>query len=243
MPYIEEKCKAGKTLEVRRYYDSRHHPKGERRAKKEKATPERIKKANSKKARRIIRRLANANFADGDYLFRGDFLKRDMTDEEMQQLIVRFIRKLRTAFKKEGRKLKYIYCKEIGKRGGRHIHMLMPKCSLDLIRKCWTYGGIHINFLYSNGQYRKIAEYFVKYSDKTAESLQQEGKHIGKRWYASQNLIKPVPIKKVISAKKFRKDIRTPKGYYLDKDSVENFISDVTGYEYLSYTLIESGSG
>lgn len=240
MPYMEERCKAGKTVEIRRYYDYQHHPKGEKRAVKEKPTPERIKKANFKKAKRIITRLANANFKDGDYLFRGDFFKKDITDVEMQKLIVKFIRKLRVVFEKEGKELKYIYCKEVGKRGGRHIHMLMPKCSLDFIRKCWTYGGIHIDPLYSNGQYKKIAEYFVKYSDKTAENQEEEGRHIGKRWYPSQNLIKPVPIKKVISAKRFRREIRVPKGYYLDKDSVENYISEETGYEYLAYTLIRT---
>lgn len=239
MPYVKEICVAGNTIEIIKYYSPRHYAKGEKRAKKENLTNEAQKKVNIRKAIKELRRLMNHNFRDGDYLVRLDFFRKQSPtgSEQMQELMKKYIRKLRNEFRKTEQELKYIYVKEIGPKGGRHIHMMMSKCDLDLIRKCWPYGGIHVDPLNTDGQYRKVAEYFVKYSSKTEET---EGKLIGKRWYASRNLIRPTVEKRVISANSFRKQIREKKGYILDKTSVVSGISEITGYEYFSYTLIKA---
>lgn len=119
--------------------------------------------------------------------------------------------------------------------------MMMSKCDLDILRKCWTHGGIHVDPLISGNQYRKIAAYFIKYSARTEET---EGKLIGKRWYPSKNLVKPQVTKKVIRSNKFREDIPEKDGYYIEKDSVISGISDFTGFQYFSYTYIKTkGAG
>lgn len=239
MPYMKEICVAGKTIEVRKYFTYGLHPKGSKRHKRDKESPDRVKKSNQRIAGRKLRRLMNANFEDGDFLIRLDFCadKKPEGSLDMQKEMQNFIRRLRTRFKKDNIPLKYIFVKEIGARGSRHIHMMMNKCNTEYIRECWKAGAIHIDPLYSNGQYAKIAEYFIKYAAKTEET---EGKLIGKRWYASQNLVEP-KIKKVKeNARKFSKKINEPKGYYLDKESVCEGISDLTGYEYFSYTLIQN---
>lgn len=237
MPYIKEICVAGKTIEVSKYYSVRWHCKGEKRDKDVGETTEAQKRVNQRIAAKKLRRLMNANFVDGDLLLRLDFHSRPSGSEEMQTLMAKAVRKLRTEFSKLGKELKYIYVKEVGSRGGRHIHMLINKCDTDIIRKCWKYGGIHIDPLYSNGQYSKIADYFVKYAAKTEET---EGQLIGKRWYASRNLVKPTIKKQIISANKFKKEPKIKNGYILDKESIRSGISEVTGYEYYTYTLIKT---
>ena len=237
MPYIEEVCIAGRTVEVSKYYSFRVHTKGEKRTSTGESTSEAQKKINQRRAGIKLRRLMNNNFKDGDFLIRLDFHEvHPQTSEEMQTLTGNFIRRLKREYQKTGIDLKYIYVKELGKQGGRHIHLLVNQNSADLIRKCWGYGGIHIDPLISEGQYRKIAEYFIKYAAKTEET---EGKLIGKRWYASRNLVPPKVKKKVITSNSFRTKVKELKGYYLDADTERYGISETTGYEYFSYTLIK----
>lgn len=234
MPYIEETCVAGNTIEKCRYYTSRVHTEGIKREKKEKPTGEAQKKVNQRKAVKNLRRLMNCNFKDGDYLVRLDFHNMPEIDAEtMQGMITKALRNIRGK-KKE---VRYIYVKEMGKRGSRHIHLMISKIDADLLRKYWPHGGIHIDPLISHGQYSKIAEYFVKYANRTEES---QGELIGKRWYGSRNLVKPKITKKVILAHRFRDDIRVKKGFYLDKESVRQGICELTGYEYMAYTMIKT---
>ena len=237
MPYIEEVCVAGSTVEVSKYYSYRVHTKGEKRLSSDKETSEAQKKINQRRAGIKLRRLMNNNFEDGDYLIRLDFHEvHPETSEEMQSLMSNFIRRLKREYQRTGVDLKYIYVKELGKRGGRHIHLMVNQNSADLIRKCWGYGGIHIDPLITNGQYRKIAEYFIKYAAKTEET---EGKLVGKRWYASRNLVPPKVRKRVIASHTFQNKVRVLNGYYLDEDTERHGISESTGYEYFSYTLIK----
>lgn len=231
MPYIEEVCVAGNTVEISKYYSHRIHPKGEKRQKVGELTSEAQKRINQRRAGIKLRRLMNNNFRDGDYLLRLDFHKEHpKTSTEMQKLTSNFLRRLKRAFPD----LKYIYVKELGKRGGAHIHMMINKCPPDLIRKAWSYGGIHIDPLYSEGQYRKIAEYFIKYAQKTEET---EGELVGKRWYASRNLVPPKVKKRICKSNRFKAKIRILKDYYLDSDTEVYGINE-SGWEYYSYTLI-----
>ncbi len=243
MPYMFEVCVAGNTIEVTKYYSVRYHSKGEKREKKEIPSSEAQKRINQRNAETKLRRILNSNFHDGDFLVRLDFYKANAPNgsEDMQEIMSKVTRQLRNEFRKVGQELKYVYVKEIGPRGGRHIHMVMSKCDIDIIRKVWPYGGIHVDPLNTKGQYGKIAAYFIKYAAKTEET---EGKLIGKRWYPSKNLEKPKIIKKVVSANEFRKkatELTKYPGYQVDFDSVRNGISDYTGYEYFSYTLIRAG--
>lgn len=239
MPYIEEVCIAGETIEVNKYYSYRYHCKGEKRGLKKKLTSEAQRRVNLRKAAKDLRRLMNTNFKDGDLLVRLDFFKEHFPNDskKMQTMMQAFIRKLRAEFKKLGRDLKYIYVKEIGPRGGRHVHMIMSKCDTDVLRRCWPHGGIHVDPLISGGQYRKIAEYFVKYAAKTEET---EGKIIGKRWNPSKNLVRPIVKKRIVAANTFRKKIKLKPGYHLEKDSLRAGVSELTGFEYFSYTLIKA---
>lgn len=237
MPYIKETCVAGKTIEISKYYSFRWHSKGEKRDSRSNLSSDAQKRINQRNAGKTLRRLMNTNFKDGDLLVRLDFSKRPSGSEEMQELMAKAIRKMRSELKKTGAELKYIYVKEVGPRGSRHIHMMINKCDTEVLRKCWPYGGIHVDPLISNGQYDKVAEYFIKYAVRTEET---EGQLIGKRWYASRNLEKPVITKHVITSNKFRKEAKGKKGYLVLPDSVRSGFSELTGYEYFTYTLIKT---
>lgn len=240
MSYMLEICVAGKTIEICKYFTYRDRIKGEKRAKKEKPTKESQRRVNLRKAEKELRRLMNENFEDGDMLLRLDFSKRPADSVEMQEYISDAMGAMKKKAKRAGIDMKYIYVKEVGPRGGRHIHAVVSKIDTDIIRKCWPHGGIHIDPLNSGGQYRKIAAYFIKYAARTEET---EGKLIGKRWYPSRGLRRPKVIKRVISAKKFREQVKKVDGYYLEKDTLVRGISEFTGYEYFSYTLLKQGGG
>ena len=148
MPYIKEICVAGDTIEISKYYAYRAHAKGEKREEKEKPTSEAQKRVNQRQAEKNLRRLMAANFKNGDVLVRLDFAKRPGGSQEMQALMAKAIRKLRAEYDRAGEPLKYIYVKEVGKRGSRHIHMLLSRDAIDVLtvlRKCWPHGGIHVD--------------------------------------------------------------------------------------------------
>ena len=239
MPYVKETCIAGKTKEIRKYYTFRYGVKGEKRNAAYNRTSECQERININEAKRKLRRLLNANFKEGDYLITGDFRKEERPEDStaLQKEMEKFIDRLRYRFKKNGKELKYIYVKELGKKGACHFHMVINECPIKWLQECWKHGGIHVDPLFTE-EYSAIANYFVKYSQKTIET---EGALIGKRYYASRNLKKPVVIKKVMRANRFRKDIKVEKGYRLLEDSVFYGVSDKTGYEMMSYTMIKDG--
>lgn len=238
MSYIHERCVAGNTIEHRYYYTFYEHPRGAKRGIKKNASPDRVKRSNLRKAETDLRRLMNANFKDGDFLVTLDFckVKKPRDSIEMQAEISNFIRRLKNKFKKLKIVLKYIYVKEIGPKGSRHVHMMLPRCDTELIRDTWRAGGIHIAPLWSNGQYAAIAEYFIKYSRKTEET---EGVLVGRRWTSSKNLVKPKVTKRKCKREYFSMNIKEKPGYMIDQDSIRHGVSEITGYEYYSYTYIK----
>lgn len=183
MPYIKETCIAGKTVEISKYHSQRWNRKGEKRKPATEMTTVGQEKINTRQASKKLRRLMNANFEDGDLYLTLDFRPqcRPSGSAAMQTMISKFIKAMRKAMEAAGNHtlLKYIYVKEIGPRGAAHAHMVISLREVELIRKCWPYGGIHVEPLNTDGQYADLAEYFIKYSDKTAAT---EGRLVGKRW-------------------------------------------------------------
>ena len=240
MAYIEKICIAGDILEIFKYHSFRHPSPGNHglRSAKVKLTSDRQKKINSRQAERTLRWKMNANFHDGDYLVRLDFGNEpDIDVSGMQGCITKAIRKIRDQLKHDNIQFKFIYVKEIGSRGSKHIHMMCSKIDTGYIAAAWDHGGIHVDPLTSGGQYRKVAEYFIKYSDRTEETLGQE---VGKRWYSSRNLIPPIIKTRVIGAATFSReapDNDETKGYLLEKETVTEGVNG-DGYEYFSCSYI-----
>ena len=75
MPYVERITRAGKTIEVERYFTSRYKKPGIKRGDKVKPTKEQQVKVNTRQAERKLRILMNANFGYGDYHVILDYIR------------------------------------------------------------------------------------------------------------------------------------------------------------------------
>ncbi len=246
MPYIESICKAGKTIEVERYYTSRYGCRGQIRSQRVKPTPDEQVRINNRIAEKKLRRLINENYGPGDYHLilsykraRGD---PHRSRDEMKDDIAKFLRALRKEYKYRGKELKYIHVAEIGDRGARHHHLVINKFDVEAIQRCWPHGRIHINPLDNSGNYQKLAAYLIKYTSKV---IGTEEKIQGKRWNASKNLTHPVPKIKIITERAwYRSEAKVPnkyKGrYYIDQDSVSVGVhsAEYSGYGYFRFTMV-----
>lgn len=255
--YIEKTTKAGKTIEVERYYTYRVYKPGERRAPKKEKSSEKIQEANERHATKNLRQIMNANFDENSLYLTQEYFKEPgkdyVTPEEMKADMKSFLAKVRRLYRRHGAELRYVWVAAVGKRSARHFHTVMtgiPSMDYrqlrDELQKIWdsiymarysNRSQIHLEYLYGDN-YGQLAAYFIRQSKVTWETL---GKKIGKRWNSSRNLEKPKVEKKIIGYKAFRKEPKALKGYYIDKAYTRSGIggAEYGGYEYLSYILIK----
>lgn len=239
MPYMRMVCDAGRTREIAKYYTYWLHPRGRKRRPKKNKTSDQQKKINDRQTARRLTRLMNANFDRTSlYITFSYRVQLRPTDgEELKRQEDKLLRDLRRIYKKEGRPFKYIWTAEVGGRGGVHIHMVVSDIDPRMIRELWPYGWTNIRPLDGSGQYRRLAEYFIKYFQKTRGTDRQLQK---KAYNASKNLIRPKPKTKPEKWNTFSREVRVPKGWYLDKDSLREGVTE-DGYEFIYYTLIREG--
>lgn len=240
MPYFKTVIVAGKTIEVYKGYTRKlgdHRPRSGRK----KPTAEEMEKVNQKNAEARLRRLINANFGYGDFhlvlTYRPELRPEPASAKNN---IIKFIRKLRAEYKKLGEDLKYIHVTEY-KTTAIHHHLIINdvdnKNISKLVRKLWEYGNPKFTSLDGTGQYKRLAEYLIKETSKTFKS--HEGGHM-QRYSCSRNLKKPVSKTTVIkNAKRWSQTPKAKKGYYIDKETVENGISLWTGRPFQRYTMIK----
>jgi hypothetical protein len=249
MPYVERITKAGKTIEVERYFTSRYKKPGIKRGDKVKATNEQQMKVNTRAAERKLRILINANYGYGDYHVVLDYIRKrgepGRDKEKMRKDIDTFLRECRKEYKKAGLELKYIHVMEIGDKGARHHHLVINKIDTEILQKCWykAYEGhnrIKVFPLDDTGNYAELAAYLIKYTDR--HRTEEDGALQGKRWNCSRNLTRPEPQIRIISDRSyFKAEPREVKGYYVDKNSVRKGVHspEYYGYGYFRYTLVE----
>ena len=104
MPYVERVTRAGKTIEIERYFTSRYKKRGIKRGDKVKPTREEQKKVNTREAERKLRILLNANFGYGDFHLELDYIRKKgeepRSKEQMRQDMDIFLRECRKEYKK-----------------------------------------------------------------------------------------------------------------------------------------------
>lgn len=250
MPYVKRTTKAGKTIEIEYYYTSRYNKKGMKKSEKVKATEETQKKVNEKQAERKLRLIMNNNFGYGDFHLVLDYIRHrgeeDSTPEQMKKDIQVFLRECRKEYRKLGLEFKYIHVMEVGKKGARHHHLVVNHIDTEVLQRCWykAYEGhnrVKVFPLDDSGQYGKLASYFIKYTSKHLKD--DKGRRLqGKRWNASKNLVKPEPVYEIVTDRNwFRCEAKAPKGYYVEKDSIEKGIvsPEYYGYGYYRYRLVQ----
>lgn len=235
MGYYKKTIKTRDTLIVEKgysYYQGLHrfHPRGL----KEKPTSEAMQKVNFRNAVRKLTALLNLNFFKGDLHLVLTYAAENRPDAEMARLyLVQFIRKMRALYREEGKEMKYVHATEY-KNKAIHHHLVVNYMELGKIQALWSHGAVRPTVIYS-ANLKKLAEYFVK---ETAKSFQEESSPYKQRYIPSRNLVRPKPVKEEVKAEQWVMEPRVPYGYYLDQDSVENGISEVTGYPYQYYVLV-----
>lgn len=253
MAYIKKEIKAGRTIEIIKYYDHSHHPKDIKRERIKK-DPERIEKENISKATKKLTRILNNNFVDGDIYATLTYKKTKGTTtkslKEVEKDIKQVINRLRGIYKKNNQSLKYVYVTSLGE-GGKtpHAHIVINGLDCDyqktigLLSDLWLAkeyrGRIKPQSLYSNGQYKELAAYIIKNGLEKRRAKESGGKN-KRLWTCSQNLEKPKEVKTVIKAIRYgQRSPQPPKGYYLDLDTYKSGYT-AAGYPYITYTFIKA---
>lgn len=245
MPYVRKWIKSGPVIEAEEYFCIRT-PKhlrrleiGERarRSKNRSPTTEQQKKLNNRNSVKHLCRLINANYGRRDLFVTNDFQDIPLLPdgepdlEELKNRVGKYLRKLRKIYKDAGVTFKYIWVIEQATEQGRkrpHVHLLLPRISLDAVADAWEYGGCTPRRLDATKDFKGIAAYLSK--DPTL------GMNHKKRWGASQNLEQPKEDCRKIEYP--GGPIRAPKGF---KEIVDKaYWSDITGLiRYVRYIRID----
>jgi hypothetical protein len=173
---------------------------------------------------RELARIINCNFKKGDLFItltvRG---ANQPSYEEMEQLVRKFLRAVRTVRKLRGMdELKYVSVIEDKKR--IHVHMVLNKMSVDELMDLWPHGKVLTSHLEPNGEYTGIAHYITK-----------EPRHPHKkRWSQSRNLKKPEISYEEVGRSELEADFDQPKGYR-EVYSVTRYLDECGLYRYAKY--------
>ena len=226
--------------------------KGEKRGKKIKATPEQIKKQNQLNREKYVRRLIKGNFFPDDLWVTLKYPRGKRKPVwEVKKDFKNFIERLRYRYEKRGRPLKYIYRMEVGKRGGIHIHIIIPRIRGEdtdiLVQEAWKCGRANYESIYEYGGYEKLAEYIVKQPDEEVEEqlsfFSKEERKDFIKYSCSRNLVRPVPERKYrrrwTVEKLIKEGPRPEPGYYIDKNTIRHGVNRFTGMSYLYYTEVK----
>ena len=236
MPYIKKTIKAGRTIEVQKYYSSRYKRKDIERGKRNKPTPPEMEKINEKRAADRLRQLINANFSKNDMHLVLTYKRENRpTPEQARKDLDKFLRKARAHYKASNNILKYIAVTEY-KNKAIHHHILVNCSDVRELLPFWEQGRIRPTYLDGSGDYSALAEYLIKETCETFRTVDAAHK---KRWCASKNLIQPEIKTEIVSAESWRKEPKALKGYQLIKDSFEGGLHEITGYPYIKYRLIK----
>lgn len=233
--YIKKIWDLGRVRMVEKHYPGNYGAPGMKRGERKKKTPEDVARQNRTNRVKKVQRLILANFKEGDWHLILGYRKgeRPASFEAAKDLLQKFLGKMRAAFKRAGVPFKWIAVTERGKRGGCHHHLIIEdREDLDvkaLVMKHWPHGYRTFSPLYEDGDFEDLAEYITKEETKEEEQ--------GCSYSRSRNLIVPEPKKEVIHSRRWRREPKPEKGWYIVKDSLVNGINPVTGYPYQHYTM------
>lgn len=238
MPYIRKTTKAGNTIRVEKFYSSRYGSKGKcTRSSNYGKTDENTAKRNARRACMKADDVFNANFGQGDLLCTYTFAPeyKYLCEKEKIRLFNNYMRRAQRAYEKEGVLFKWMKGIETPK-NNFHIHTAMSKIDTALLPK-WEYGGVHIQICDN----RDVHTYGGYLRELTHIKMGNKGKYLDckpKQYYShSRNLIIPEPDIDVISNDHWTEEPRAPKGYYVVKDSLNNWEDEVNGYRHQCYIL------
>lgn len=232
---IRETCIAGAVID--RCIKASFPHKGKRK-RKEKATSDAVKKNNDMLATKMLTRLLNLNFFPGDYHTTLTYAEI-VTVEEANRQLDNWIKRMRREYKKLDKEFYYIAVTEYENHRVHH-HIVMNYIDSRIIDRQWKYGHIWLSTLDKSRNYRKLAEYLIKETQKTFRDPSNSTK---RRWKPSRNLKRPVVKREWVSISQLFQnldELKPIKGYEIDKESVRKYTNPVTGLEHIEYQMIST---
>lgn len=268
MGYEKRTWNLGRVMEVEERHTFRLPPPGKR-AKKEKPTSEAVKRNNQRRMARKRRMQTEMYFDEYDCYLTLTYPRenRPADLEECKKDWRELVKEVRKEFKKRGGELRWIRNCEKGTKGAYHIHAIVkeiPKVdgngepfrdrkgnplpmisTMKLIQQIWQSkmekGKVFGEYL------REDVAALAEYLTKTPESSRDSGHEVTEsHCSASRNMPLPDPnVKEYHRWKTFvERDVKIPKGWILDKESVKESVNPYNGYERREYRLIRAdGSG
>ena len=234
---------AGRTI-ITRYTDSSRIKTEKGRKPKRNPTPAAVAKVNAINQERNLTIEINHNFGAGDLWVVLAYPVKATIEEAMKQ-IERFKRNLRNLCKRKGIPYKLIESTGIGSTSGKpHHHIVVnSEVTRDMITKYWAEEFVHIETLWSSGNYNRVAKYMLKNALSTKD---KRGNH-KKAWRSSRTIVKPETKKEEMKRRPFSRipdpeDLTPRKGYAIDRDSIriyQHAITEETCIEYIEVALTE----
>ncbi len=261
MAYIVDEYQFPNSYEIEMKWAGNYGARGEKRAPREKASPEQIEKQNQWRRERDCRRLIKANFVLGDYWVTLLYPKGTRKGiKEVKADIRKLYKLLGYRYKRWWyQPFKWVNRIEIGAQGGIHCHMLLNHirgADVDLeLQNLWnsiTGGRAHFErYKGDEESAHKVADYLVKpLTDNQQKKLEELGGNVKElsSYSHSRNLIIPRPKRKTYKRRTVKRLIETGEptareGYYIDKNSVVWGVNKCTGLSYLYYTEIRADGG
>lgn len=249
MAYEQITFDCGQSVDYEIRFKGNYGAKGEKRAPRRKATPEQMAKQNQWKKETHMHRLLRNNFNTEDHLFTLKWRKgaRPSLDEVLKTW-KNFADSMRNAYKKYKLPWKWVHRIELGKHGGRHIHIIMNHIDgvdmTALVQSKWKAGHINCTPLYEEGNFKDLAEYMTKLPTEEIEGqlslFETEEQKAFRKYSHSRNLKEPEVKKKPYKRRTLRKILacgpEQRKGWYIDKASIVMGVNPYTGYSYIHYT-------
>ena len=232
---IRETCIAGAVIDrcIKASF-----PRGGKRKKKEKVTSDAVKKNNDMLALKNLTRLINLNFYPGDLHTTLTYAK-ELSPEEANNELEKWIKRMRREYKKLDKEFHYIAVTEF-KNKRIHHHVVMNYIDFQVINRQWKMGRIRCTPLDKTRNYRVLAEYLIKETQKTFREPENATK---RRWKPSRNLKRPVVKREWVSISQLFQnldDIKPLKGYEIDRDTLRKYTNPVTKLEHLEYQMVSN---
>lgn len=235
MSYEQKTTYCGKVIEVEKKKAVKSGGCKKLRSPKLQPTTAQQQERNKRRAERKLTQLLNTNYGEGDHHQILTYRKEArLKPREAKKALEKYMRKLRELYKKHGAELQYICVTEYKNKAIHHHLIINNAVPVKEINQLWTYGRPKYVQLDNTGQYKELAEYLIKETEKTFREPETPYKQ---RWNSSRNLKKPVIKKKIIKRNSWMQNPKPFKGYFVEKDSVYQCEQGDTGYIYQFYSM------
>ena len=224
---------AGKTIIRTLKAVARVNTETQKRRPKTNPTSEAVRKINFRNAVKVLTAKLNHNFKPGDYHLVLTYA-RPLAPAEAKKQLEKFIRNVRGYCKRNGIEFKWVAVTEY-EHSRIHHHLVMTKIDLDIIDKHWKHGYEYPVLLDDSGNYYRLAEYLLKETEKTFRNDNSPQK---RRYSCSRNVVMPEVKRERIAGREVYQDIRVPKGYSVDEDTVRKYEHAILRVECMEYIMV-----